>query len=281
LTAARWIGGFGTGCTEGACYLVYGQSHREQNQAIYSIGQLSLAFVVILIAPAVIAAFGWRSLFLGFALLTVPALFQIRFFTSAVRAPLEPSGRVRTPLGVRVWFALAGVAMFFLGQGALWAFLETIGEASGFPAATVNTAMTVCSAFGAMGPIVVLLLAGRVKPVVPLVGSVAMTLVALSCIQSRSPWIYGASISMFYFCLSIFAAYQFGVVAAAETSGRAAVLMSSATAGGFSVAAYVGGQLVEHVGYPGLRLFDAIMMVAALSTLLALIRKPPRSSVPG
>lgn len=273
LTAARSIGGFGAGFTQGACYLVYGESHREQNQAIYSIGQLGLAFLVILIAPTAIAAFGWRALFLGLALLTVPALLLIRFFTYTVRVPITHSARGREPLGAPVWLALAGVSMFFVGQGALWAFLETIGNASGFPAATVNTAMTVCAAFGAFGPIVVLLLAERIKSVIPLIGSVALTLVAITCIQSRSPWIYGASISMFYFCLSIFAAYQFGVIGGADLSGRAAVLMSSATSVGFSVAPFVGGQLVEHLGYIGLQLLDGTMMVAALLTLLWLMHK--------
>jgi predicted MFS family arabinose efflux permease len=163
--------------------------------------------------------------------------------------------------------------VFFVGQGALWAFLETIGDASGFPPETVHTAMTVCAAFGTLGPIVVLLMAERVKPAGPLIGSVALTLVAVSLMQSRSPWIYGAAISVFFFCLSVFAAYQFGVIAGAERSGRAAVLMSTANYGGFSVSAWVGGQLVEHFGYTSLALFDGSMMFAALLTLLWVIRQ--------
>src|SRR6202012_1041832 len=65
LTGVRWIGGFGTGFTQGACFLVYGESHREENQAIYSIGQTGLAFLAIWIAPTLATAFGWRSLFLA------------------------------------------------------------------------------------------------------------------------------------------------------------------------------------------------------------------------
>jgi predicted MFS family arabinose efflux permease len=105
-----------------------------------------------------------------------------------------------------------------------------------------------------------------------LVGSVALTLLALPFMQSRSPWLYGASISMFFFCLSIFAAYQFGVIAGAERSGRAAVLMSAANYGAFSVSAYVGGRLAQHYGYVSLQVFDAVMMTAALLTLLWLMR---------
>jgi DHA1 family inner membrane transport protein len=273
LTAARWVGGFGTGFTQGACFLVYGESHREQNQAIYSIGQTGLAFLAIWLAPTLAAAFGWRSLFLALALLTVPALLLVRFFpATAVRTPVTPSTRQRAPLPVPIWFALAGVSLFFVGQGSLWAFLETIGVSSGFPADTVHTAMTVCAAFGTLGPIAVLILAERIRPLLPLVGSVALTLVAVCFIQSKSPWVYAGSISMFYFCLTIFAAYQFGVIAGADRSGRAAVLMSSANFGGFAVAPYLGGQMVEHFGYISLQLFDGTMMVAALLTLLWLIR---------
>jgi predicted MFS family arabinose efflux permease len=273
LTAARWVGGFGTGFTQGACFLVYGESHREQNQAIYSIGQTGLPFFVILATPAVLASFGWRAMFALLALLTVPGLLLVRFFPSATLKPaVSHSKREVAPLSVPVWFALAGVSMFFLGQGALWAFLETIGDASGFSAETVHTAMTVCAGFGTLGPIVVLILAERIPPVIPLAGSVALTLIAVPFMQSRSPWVYGASISMFFFCLSIFAAYQFGVIAGADRSGRAAVLMSAANYGAFSVSAYVGGQLAQHYGYVSLQAFDAVMMTAALMTLLWLMR---------
>jgi predicted MFS family arabinose efflux permease len=132
--------------------------------------------------------------------------------------------------------------------------------------------MTVCAGFGTLGPILVLLFAERIRPVIALVGTVVLTIVAVTFMQASSPWIYGASISMFFFCLSIFAAYQFGVIAGAERSGRAAVLMSTANYAGFSVSAYLGGQMVERFGYISLQIFDAIMMSAALLTLLWLIR---------
>jgi len=274
LIGIRWVGGFGTGFTQSACFLIYGASHQEQNQAIYSIGQTGLAFLAIWILPVIESAFGWHALFLGLALLMVPGLILVRHFPSAAiqRAANEVRG-VRQPLSVPVWLALAGVTAFFVGQGALWAFLETIGEASGFSAATVHTSMTICAAFGTLGPIVVLLMAERIHPAIPLIGSVALTLLAVGFIQSRSPWIYTASISAFFFCLSLFAAYQFGVIAAAERSGRAAVLMAPANYAGFSVSAYLGGQLVERFGYSSLAWFDGSMMTAALLSLLFLMSK--------
>ena len=52
--------------------------------------------------------------------------------------------------------------------------------------------------------------------------------------------------------------------------------MSAANYGGFSVSAYVGGQLAEHYGYVSLQVFDAVMMTAALLTLLWLMRSSAR-----
>jgi DHA1 family inner membrane transport protein len=173
-------------------------------------------------------------------------------------------------LSVPIWIALGGVAAFFAGQGALWTFLETIGLASGIRAESVHTAMTVCAASGVCGAVAVIAMAERIGPLPPLIGSVALTVAAVTVIQSRSPWIYTASISAFYFCLPIFAAYQFGVIAGADRSGHAAVLTSSATFGGFAVAPYLGGQLAERFGYGSLQLLDGGMMFAASLTLLAL-----------
>jgi predicted MFS family arabinose efflux permease len=277
LTAIRWVGGFGTGFTQAACFLVYGASHREQNQAIYSIGQTGLAFFAIWVTPVVESTFGWHALFMGLALLTVPGLLLVRHFPSvAIQKATGDAAGVRRPLSVPVWLAIGGVTLFFVGQGALWAFLETIGDAAGFSADTVHTSMTICAAFGTLGPIVVLLVAERIRPAIPLIGSVALTLIAVSFMQSRSVWVYTASISAFFFCLSVFAAYQFGVIAGAERSGRAAVLMSPANYAGFSVSAYLGGQMVQHLGYGSLAWFDGIMMSTALATLLLLMSRTGR-----
>ncbi len=281
MTAARAAGGLGAGVALGACFYVYGLSHREQTFAAYSIGQTLLALLAVVLFPSVTAALGWRSIFLVFAVLQIPSLLLARHFpTQPVAAPNAGGSRehgvreggVRAALSPAVRLAIVGVIVFFMGQGSVWTFIDTIGLASGISSSVVNTCLTACTAVGALGSLVVILVGTRVRPLIPLLGSVLLTFGALCILRSPNPWLYGAAICGFYFCLPIFASYQFGVIARADESHRAAVLLSAATFGGFAFAPYLGGQLVERFGYSSLQWLDAVFMTASLATLAPLLR---------
>src|SRR5262249_35464902 len=126
----------------------YGLSHSEQNIAANLLGQTALAFVAILLVPTVVASFGWRALFLGLVLLLVPALLTVGYFPSGRSQAGRLSVSERVPLSVDVWMALSGVAIFFVGLGGLWTFLEEIGQSSGIPASVLHTCLSICTAFG-------------------------------------------------------------------------------------------------------------------------------------
>ena len=278
LTAARGLGGFGAGVAQSACFHVYGLAHRERTFAAYSIGQTLLALLAVLLFPSIAAAFGWQSIFLVFAALQIPPLVLARHFpTKPVTAAREGGERRRVPLSSAVRLAIFGVIIFFMGQGSLWTFIDTLGIASGIPSSTVDTCLSACTAFGALGSLVVILVGTRVRPVIPLVGSVLLTYAALCVIRSPNPWLYGAAISAFYFCLPIFASYQFGVIAGDDESHRAAALLSAATFGGFAFAPYAGGELVEQFGYSSLQWLDGIFMTASLATLVPILRAGMRA----
>jgi predicted MFS family arabinose efflux permease len=270
LTVARGVGGIGTGLTLAACFQVYGESSREQNFAVYTIGQTTLAWIVIAILPALISAADWHVVFAALAILTVPALLLVKHLPTLVT---RPGGRaIRTPHGPRLRVALVGVILFFLGQGALWTFLEAMGLADGVPAAAAHTCLEVCAAFGVLGGIAVLALGRTLRPWIPLLASLGLTIIGVSLVRTSNPWIFGGAISAFYFCLPVFAAYQFAIISEADSSRHASVLVSAATFGGFGLAPYLGGELVAGFGYSSLQVLDVTFMTAALLCLLPILK---------
>jgi predicted MFS family arabinose efflux permease len=277
LTVARGVGGIGTGLTLAACFQVYGESFREQNFAVYTIGQTTLAWIVIAILPALTSAADWHGVFAVLAILIVPALLLVKHLPARVIPPEVAvklaTYAIRTPPDPWLRVALAGVILFFLGQGAVWTFLESMGLADGVPAAAAHTCLEVCAAFGVLGGLAVLALGQKLRPWIPLLTGLGLTILGVSLVRTSNPWIFGAAISAFYFCLPVFAAYQFAVIAAADPSRHAAVLVSAATFGGFGLAPYLGGELVSGFGYSSLQILDVAFMTAAVLCLLPLLKK--------
>jgi predicted MFS family arabinose efflux permease len=272
LTVARGFGGLGAGVTLGVSFHLFAETDREKNFAAYSIGQTALALLAILLLPAIEATFGWRALFLTIALLLLPGIALTRYLPASVRpGPAASIERRPAPIARQVWMSLVGVFAFFLGQGALWTFLETIGIFSGISAHVVQDCLAICAAFGVLGSCLVIIVGLRLNPWIPLLASLLVTVAGVSVIRSTNAWVYGASISAFYLALPVFASYQFGAIVAADESRRAAPLISAATFGGFSVAPYVGGEIVELFGYPSLQALDIGSMSASFLTLIPLL----------
>ncbi|RPI46429.1 MAG: MFS transporter [Betaproteobacteria bacterium] len=277
ITALRFCGGIGSGLALGACFYVYGLAHRERNFAAYLIGQTALAFLVIVAIPFVAAQLGWRAVFVVLGLLTIPVLMLVSWLpTAKVAAPLGGSRATharRSPLPAKLWLGLAGTVAFFLGQGSLYTFIERIGASSGFTEEVIAHSLSIFAMVGLLSCVFVLLLGSRVTSFGALLLGVAANVLGASAVFAAKPWLYTVAICFFYFSLPIIATCQFGAIARADTTGRAAVYASTATFGGFALGPYLGGMLVEQLGYVGVQWLDIIMIILTAVTLVPLLRR--------
>jgi predicted MFS family arabinose efflux permease len=270
LVTLRAIGGLGSGLTLGACFVVFALGERERNFAAYSLGQTGLAIAVMAAIPEIANLFGWRGPFLGLAALVVPVLvlahnLPAQMTISEDSRPTGPSQRL-------VWFGIASVTLFFLGQGSLWTYLERIATASGIAEPMVNRALTACAAFGFVGAMVVLWLGSRVTRTSCVVASVLLNVVSAALVDSPNPWAFGTAISVFYFSLPIFAAGQFGAITRLPNGSAVSVYISTATFGGFALGPLLGAALVERWGYASVQWLDAVFVTGAGFLLLPLLQ---------
>jgi len=185
LVKLRAIGGLGSGLTLGACFVVFALGERERNFAAYSLGQTGLAVAVIAAIPAIANLLGWRGPFLGLAALVVPTL--VLAHNLPTQMIISEYSRATGPSQRLIWFGIASVTLFFLGQGSLWTYLERIATASGIAEPLVNRALTVCAAFGFIAAIVVLWLGSRVTRASSMVASVLLNVVSAGLINTRYP----------------------------------------------------------------------------------------------
>jgi MFS transporter, DHA1 family, inner membrane transport protein len=273
LIVLRGLGGIGSGLSLGVCFYVFGLKHNERNLGAYLLGQTALGFLIILIIPILTKKFGWQSAFLALALVTAPIVVLTRWLPSdKVRSlPKSTVSRLPARISLPIWIAVGGTVAFFMGQGALWTFLERIGTVSGIAETEVVHSLAVCAVFGFLSSGVVLLLGSYISGIVPLAFSVLINLCGVAMATSPHGGVFAAAISIFNFSLPIFATCQFSAITRSDHTGRVAVHMSTASFGGFALGPYLGGLSVERFGYASLQWIDAVMIIVAAATLLPLM----------
>jgi predicted MFS family arabinose efflux permease len=282
LIALRALGGAGTGLTLGACFVVYAREERERNFAAYTLGQTGLATGAMAAIPVLAHACGWQAPFIGLAALVLPGLLlapclsgkRLAAVVTDAGSASDPESRPRPGPGTLLpWLGIVTVALFFLGQGSLWTYLDRIGSAAGIPDASIENSLTVCAAFGFLSGGLVLALGERVTRRRVLMMSVLINVVAAVAVDSPKAWIFAAAISVFYFSLPVFVAAQFAAITRLPGGDRYAVYTSTATFAGFGLGPLAGGALAGQLGFSAVRWLDIALVTSAGVLLLPLLRR--------
>jgi predicted MFS family arabinose efflux permease len=266
VVALRAVGGIGTGLTVSACNYVFSLKNRERSYAASMLGFMALAALVIPLIPPLADHLGWRSVFVGFALLVLPCFALSRLFPNTYEhdpAPESPRG----PAGARlVWLGFASVALFSVGQFALWTYLERIGSAMGLAETTIASSLSVATVFGFLSSAIALAFGQRILRSGLIIACLVINIAGALGTRSSSPWLYAISISGFYFSLPIYSAVLFGaILRRAGSKCFAAQFTLGLNIGALGPA--LGGLLAEQYGYGSVAWFE-VALVALSGALL-------------
>ncbi len=278
LLAARLIGGSGGGLVMGISFAVFAAARPERGIALWSIGQLVFGFLAITLLPSMTAALGWQSAFMGLALLAAAGLFLARYLPDdgGPRGPAA-SPAPRAAISVKAAIGILGVVFFYFGQGAFWPYLEVVGLTSGISRASVEVSLSAAAASALAGSIVVLLAGNRFGCKVPLLLSFALTIAAIGAIRAGNEMMFRLAISTFTFAWPVFSAYQFGLIADHNPSGRVAALVTAANWAGLTAGPLIAGELLASGAGARVQWLSILLDAAALLTLLPLMQRGARS----
>jgi predicted MFS family arabinose efflux permease len=272
MVAYRFIGGCASGIILAACYAIYSYANAQTNFATFSVGQMVSGFIGVTALPILATHFGWRSSFYSIALVTAIALPLVRHL------PAQPFAKASRPThtashphtGVAVWFAVGGLIVYIIGEGAVWTFMERIGADSGLSEHDINVAVSACTLAGVLGAVVTMFPSKRLGVVLPLTASAALSVAGCLGMRSPEPTVYLAALVAFTFAWLAFATVQFAAIAEADTAGTATISMSAAWYAGFAVGPYLAGELVVKYGYSSVQFLGIVGVVFALVSLLPL-----------
>lgn len=237
------------------------------------------------LALAVIPAFGSAGGFEALALLTIASLAAVPFLPGhyeAIPESLQANAGIGGPMAL---LSLAVIFTFYLFIGALWAFLEPLGQASALTAQTVGLIAAVALAVQVAGAFTATLVERRLDYRVAVALSIAGALLA-ACLFAAVPnaaLFWFAALLTGYVWLFV-VPYQIRMTIVADPSRRTALLVPAGQLLGAAIGPIGATLLMSGRGVSAVPLFGIGCLLVSLVLLLAFClldarRRPAGTSV--
>jgi predicted MFS family arabinose efflux permease len=238
-----------SGAGGGAAYalsagMVSDMDDPDRKFAIKLIPEQILPAVLLMVLPAfVIPIYGLGGFLVTVAAVSVALILFVVWVPAKGKSPLttEQGGAKASPL---VIVGLLALLFYFGGIAGVWAFLERIANDGNMDPAVVGNLLVVALASTIVGPIVAAIVGDRFGRIVPqVVGTVIVLATFVLLAGEITVMKYGIVMALMPGAWYFVIAYQMGIIADADNSGRYAALMSSA----LGLGAFFGGPIVGSV----------------------------------
>ena len=251
LMVTRAFAGLSAGVVRALCMMCLGRARNPGRAfAVYASAQVGLAASVTSLLPAFVARFGPRSPFFAIAVVSAIGLALCAWIprVEVARSDVRRSwGAFPAPASL----AIAGLFLYFLGQGAVWTYLEPIGRSRALPGESITRALALLNVAGLAGALGAGALVHRLNASMALLALLAAGLWSLAGIfgmVGTSPGAYTVSACGFYFAWCASFPVQFAVIAGADPTGRASAVTPAVDGLGLAAGATLAGSLLPVVG---------------------------------
>ena len=268
MIALRFSAGLGAGAVLSIVMASVGQTRQpDRNIAIAIATQVALGSAGLAGLPYLIDVFGLSSVYLLFAILALLALPLVYQLPTSSDSEMSKQDQSQRGSSVNGWLGLAASSIFFLGQGAFWAYIGQIGASAGLSVSYVSKVL----ALGAIVGFVSALLAswvghryGRIKPIA--ISSLAMCIAVVLLKGKPDSTLFMLACQMYFFFWNFSIAFQVGVVVSVDQGGRAAVSIPAFQAIGLASGPLIGSFIVEDGDFS--QLFSLIVFAIGISFIL-------------
>jgi len=272
LTGVRFLTGFlGVGTNYALSIAALSDTHHtERNYSIAIVAHVSIAILGFTFLPSIIAESGVAAVFLPLGAIALLLIPFIRFLPNG-GSPAEASEAHDIPVPrFAIWLALGCQAVWFLGVGGVWAFVERIGADAGIDAEGIGNALAIGMAVGLAGAFIAAAVAdrfGRIAPfVVAMLGQV-LAVWMLADVEELNGFII--AICLFNGTWNFALPYVFAMAALADTDGKLVVLMSTAQAVGLTFGAGIAGAVIGGYGLTAVTYQGVAAALAAMAIYVA------------
>ena len=265
LLLIRAIAGFSAGAMMAIALAALGDTqNQDRNFAFGVMGQLGLSGCLLLVLPYFIGGWGAASVFTVFLIACVIAAPLVRWIPKMGKAPAVTRITERRSL-LPLW-GLAGSAAIFVGQAAVWAFIERMGSAAGLSPGTIGLALGGSVFAGMAGALAASWVAGRKGRRMPMaLAMIGEVVCLLFLFGSYTTVVYFAVVIIYSVCWNFWLPYQMSVIADTDVSGRFVALITLSQAVGIAVGPALVGPLITQNN------FDPVIWTGIGFAMLAMV----------
>jgi MFS family permease len=263
FAAVRFVSGFGCGFLVAISSVALGREEKpDRNFGLFYAASLLFSTVAFWVLPPIIDVFKLNSVYW---LLATLALISIPF-AMALPERGPPPRSSATFSGQQRWL-LAGtmlvtVVTFLAQQGALWAYLERIGNRAGLS-----------SGAGIAGASMVAWAGSRFDRRMLLLVTMVVEILALGALFGRpGAAMFLVANTILALCWNIVNPLQLGILADVDATGKALALAATATGTGMALGPSIGAVTLNGQGYEMLLVTVGALTVLSVGLMIAVLR---------
>lgn len=267
LMTTRAIAGAGSGIMLALSYVGLCRStNPDRYFGFYVFVQLGLQVVTLAGFPPLLAAYGLDAIFLllaavAAALLTLVPMFPARMPRAATEQAASLAsgpGTKRASLSAAAILGLIAQAVYFLAPGAVWGYLERIGQTFSLSLSQIGYALGASTFAGIAGALLVVLLGSRAPRGLSMgIGSALSIASVLLLMDGSGLTRYFIAAALFNFAWNATFPYQMGALSVLDRTGAVAILSLLVQLGGLAAGPLLASTLHPENGY-GTILFACI-----------------------
>ncbi len=252
LIVSRALSGTGEGISLAVMHRLIAQHGKPDRLfGIMNFGVTLFAIVAYPLISPLIDTQGVNPVFLaaaGAAVVGVPFAWWMSAPASEGKEATPAPSAAAVRLGRTGLVALGALAIFYIGEGALWTYLVRIGLGTGAGMEAIGNTLSTALLFGLLGTIIIGWMGVRFGRAIPLIGSlVGLCVVALFMAHVSDAATFIKITYFFYFVFIFTVTYSSGLLAAIDPTGA----VVSAAPGARSMGNVVGPIVASFAVLPG------------------------------
>ncbi len=236
ILCSRSLAGIGNGFIVSLVFSALSASaNPDRNFGLYTFGQLIAQSITLPLFSYLVEINGINSIFIALIAASTALLFVIHIFPKdrnglASTALIEPTTPSNTTVSIfnkfprQAILSLAGLAIYFLGFSALWAFFDPIGQHLNLSDSRISGALGIASLIGILGPILVVIAQPIFQRNLLLTAGILLHISSIAILllgNGYSAFLIGTSV--FIFSLNFVFPLQMGQLATFDEDGSIAV----------------------------------------------------------
>jgi predicted MFS family arabinose efflux permease len=275
LMIIRFVTGFLGQGTIYAVALVVISEMRNPNRVfgLLVASQVGLTMIAMLLLPGLVENWGTRGVLVPLAAFALFAMLFVAKIPTRTTSLSDPTSEKNTETLFPVFVALGAQIVWYLGVGAIWAFIERIGSASQIELQGIGTALAIGTGISIAGALLASIMSGGPSRLKMYAFAMLVQVIALYMLAGPMTWMsFAIAITLFNLSWNFALPFLLGAIAAQDSTGRLTVLIVAAQGIGVALGPVIGGYLSLKLGLGAVSYFCILACIASLGIFAWMVR---------